>query len=96
MSIFFVAASGSKIVGFIIANRNKSLSKTEIENIFVTPDFRRQGIGRDLVRKIVEISKLDHCQFISVLTPPADIAAIRTYEKAGFAKGEVFLWLDIA
>ncbi len=93
---FFVATSGNEIVGFIIANRNMSLSKTEIENIFVKPDFRRQGIGSDLAKKVVESAKSDKYQFISVLTPPGDIAAVKTYEEAGFAKGETFLWLDIA
>lgn len=93
---FFVASSSNEIVGFIIANCNKSLSKAEIENIYVRPDFRRQGIGASLARKVVETAKQDQYQFISVLTPPSDIAAIKTYEEAGFAKGETFLWLDIA
>ena len=93
---FFVAQVDGEIAGFIIANLNKSLSKTEIENIFVRPDFRRQGIGTSLVEKVVEVAKLNRYQFISVLTPPDDAAAIKTYEKAGFTKGETFLWLDIA
>lgn len=31
---------------------------------------------------------------MSVLTPPGDVSAIKTYEKAGFTAGETFLWLD--
>lgn len=93
---FFVAQVGGEIAGFIIANLNKSLSKTEIENIFVRPDFRRQGIGASLAKKVVEVAKLNKYQFISVLIPPDDVAALKTYEEAGFTKGETFLWLDIA
>jgi ribosomal protein S18 acetylase RimI-like enzyme len=93
---FFVAQVDGEIAGFIIANLNKSLSKTEIENVFVRADFRRLGIGASLARKVVEVAKLNKYQFISVLTPPDDIAAIKTYEEAGFTKGETFLWLDIA
>jgi ribosomal protein S18 acetylase RimI-like enzyme len=93
---FFVAQVDGEIAGFIIANLNKSLSKTEIENVFVRADFRRQGIGASLARKVVEVAKLNKYQFISVLTPPDDIAAIKTYEGVGFTKGETFLWLDIA
>lgn len=92
---FFVAVLGNEIVGFIIANCNKSLSKAQIENIFVRPDYRRQGIGSSLTSKVVEAAKLGQYKFISVLTPPSDIAAIKTYKEAGFAKGETFLWLDI-
>lgn len=91
---FFVAVSGDEIVGFIIANINNSLSKVLIENIFVRPDFRGQGIGSRLAKKIIDRAKANRHQFIAVLTPPDDIAAIKTYEKAGFSKGEVFLWLD--
>jgi ribosomal protein S18 acetylase RimI-like enzyme len=92
---FLVAMSGNDIAGFIIANLNKSLSKVLIENIFVSPDFRGQGIGSGLAKKIVEAAKSDKYQFISALTPLDDIAAIKAYESAGFSKGEAFLWLDI-
>lgn len=93
---FFVAELQNKVAGFIIANCNKSLSKTLIENIFVKPDQRGKGIGSQLARKVIDTAKSEQYQFISVLTPPDDIAAIKTYEKAGFTKGETFLWLDIA
>jgi ribosomal protein S18 acetylase RimI-like enzyme len=92
---FFVAVSKDEVAGFIIANVNKSLSKVLIENIFVRPDFRGQGIGSRLAKKIVEVARQDKRQFIAVLTPPDDVAAIKTYESAGFSKGETFLWLDI-
>lgn len=91
---FFVAVLRDEIVGFVIVNLNKSLSKALIENIFVKPDFRGQGIGTRLVRIAIDMAKSDHYQFISVLTPPDDTAAVRTYEKAGFSKGDIFLWLD--
>ena len=91
---FFVAVSNTEIVGFIIANCNKSLGKVLVENIFVKPKFRGQGIGTNLARKVIETAKEDRYQFISVLTPPSDVAAIKAYKKAGFSKGETFLWLD--
>jgi len=94
--LFFVAQVDGEIAGFIIANLNESLSKAEIENIFVSPVFRRQGIGVSLAKKVAEVARLNQYQFISVLTPLDDIAAIKTYEQAGFKKGETFLWLDIA
>jgi len=93
---FFVAQVDSEIAGFIIANLNKSLRKTEIENIFVKPNFRHRGIGTSLAKKVVEVAKLNKYQFVSVLTPLDDIAAIKTYEEAGFTRGETFLWLAIA
>jgi len=93
---FFVATLDTEIVGFVIANCNKSLSKVLIENIFVKSEFRGQGTGTNLAKKVIESAKVDQYQFISVLTPPGDIAAVKAYEKAGFTKGETFLWLDVA
>lgn len=93
---FLVAISGKEIVGFIIVNLNKNLRKALIENIFVKPGFRKRGIGLNLTKKVIERAKSDQYQFISVLTPPDDIAAINTYQRAGFSKGETFLWLDVA
>jgi ribosomal protein S18 acetylase RimI-like enzyme len=93
---FFVAVSGVEVVGFIIANLNRSLSKVLIENIFVKPAFRGRGIGSNLAKRVIECAKSDQYQFVSVLTPPDDVAAIKTYETAGFSKGEIFLWLDVA
>lgn len=93
--IFLVAISGDEIVGFVIVNLNKSLSKALIENIFVVPNFRGQGIGSRLARGAIDAAKSDRYQFIAVLTPPDDEAAIRAYKAAGFSKGGTFLWLDI-
>ena len=91
---FFVAATKDGLVGFVIANLNRSLSKALIENIFVNPEFRGQGIGTSLAKRVIDTAKANNYRFISVLTPPDDIPAIKTYEKAGFSKGDVFLWLD--
>lgn len=92
--IILVAEVGNKVVGFVIVNCNQPLSKAEIENIYVHPAKRRQGIGSQLVRAALAEAKKRSYEFISVLTPPNDIAAIKTYENAGFVKGKMFLWLD--
>lgn len=89
-----VAIHDGEIAGFIIANCNLPLSKVLIENVFVRPAMRRYGIGTQLVQEVLGRAKTSGFQFVSVLTPPSDVAAIKTYEKAGFSAGETFLWLD--
>lgn len=91
---FLTAVFNKEIVGFVIVNLNKSLSKALIENIFVKPDFRGRGIGTTLAETVIKRAKNERFQFIAVLTPTDDIPAIKTYGKAGFSKGETFLWLD--
>lgn len=92
--IILVAEVDQEIVGFIVANCNKPLSKALIENIYVQPAHRRQGIGTALVQDLIKEAGARGHEYIAVLTPPDDIPAIKTYQKAGFIPGETFLWLD--
>ncbi|HEU5187398.1 MAG TPA: GNAT family N-acetyltransferase [Candidatus Saccharimonadales bacterium] len=92
--ITLVAEVGREIVGFIIANCNKPLSKALIENIYVHPNNRGHGIGAGLVQALIAEAKNRGYEYIAVLTPPDDAPAIKTYQKAGFVSGETFLWLD--
>ncbi|HEU5122082.1 MAG TPA: GNAT family N-acetyltransferase [Candidatus Saccharimonadales bacterium] len=92
--IILVAEVGQEITGFIIANCNKPLSKALIENIYVQPAYRGQGIGTALVQALIKEAKTRGYEYIAVLTPPDDTPAIKTYEKVGFMPGETFLWLD--
>ncbi len=83
------------IVGFIIVNCNRPLSKALIENIYVRPDMRKQGIATALVKAAIgKVNDMGY-EFMSVLTSPEDLPAIHTYEAAGFARGNEFLWLDL-
>ena len=92
--IMLVAEVDGGIDGFIIASCNKALSKVLIENIYVRPIKRGQGIGIKLVKSVVAEIKKRGYEYVAVLTPPDDIPAIKTYQKAGFVSGETFLWLD--
>jgi phosphinothricin acetyltransferase len=92
---FLVAVLDKEVAGFVIVNLNKSLRKALVENIFVKADLRGQGIGSLLIKHVVETARSDGYDFISALIPPDDIAALQTYQKAGFSQGETFLWGDI-
>lgn len=92
--ILIAETSRHELIGFIIVNCNAPLRKAQIENIYVHPDKRGQNTGTRLVLAALEEAKKRGYEFISVLIPPDATPAIRTYEKAGFIKGEEFLWLD--
>ncbi len=93
--IFLVASQNNHIVGFTIVNCNRALSKALIENVFVTPKARGHGIGMRLVESSLTIIREQGYRYISTLISPDNIAAIKTYEKVGFQKGNTFLWLDL-
>lgn len=50
--LVLVAAEDSEVLGFLIANR--ATEEWELENIAVSPKARRRGIGRALMRVLIE------------------------------------------
>ena len=51
-----IASDGNKIVGFITAISDKTLS-AYIPLLEVLPEYRKQGIGRELVKRMLELLK---------------------------------------
>lgn len=89
-----VAEIEGNIAGFIIGNCNKSLRKVLIENLYVHPTYRRQGIGSKLAQALINEAGVQGYEYLAALVPPDDKAAIKTYQKVGFTPGEQFLWFD--
>ena len=91
---FFVALVDSQIVGYIMCRIETGLStikkfsiarKGHIISIAVRPNYRRIGIGKALVSKILEIAlpayKAEEC-FLEVR--PSNKEALYLYKKFGF------------
>ena len=63
----FCALDNNKIIGFVLfsdTNRNFDLFEKPgiyVHDIFVYPDFRRQGIGGQLMEIILEIGRKKNC-----------------------------------
>ena len=82
---YIVAKLGNgEIVGFagILIN----LDVVEIMNIVVRKSYRCQGIGKKLLKKIIEISKETNLESINLEVNCNNIPAIKLYEKSGFQK----------
>lgn len=90
---FIVADSESKVVGYIMCRlefgfsdlrRFRMLKKGHIVSVAVLPDFRRHGIGRELVvsaLKALELHGAEEC-FLEVRT--ANEEGVRLYKQMGF------------
>lgn len=90
-----VAEDAGELVGFTIANVNATLQKAIIENLFVSPAYRGKGMGGELVRYLCDVLTTTYrCSYIVSLVPPDAMGALQTYQQAGFAKGNTFVWLD--
>lgn len=55
-----------------------------ILNLAVSPEARRQGIGRTLVEKTLKTAKSRQCQSAWLEVRPSNLAAIALYQSQGF------------
>jgi lactoylglutathione lyase len=56
----------------------------ELKSIAVLPDFRRRGVGRALVERVVAVCRGEGARALTVTTATADIDNIRFYQRCGF------------
>lgn len=59
-----------------------------IENVITHPDYRRRGLGTQVLRHAVDIAWEHHCYKVMLLTGRKDAVVWRFYEQAGFVRGE--------
>lgn len=63
-----------------------------VENIFVSPQFREQGVAKKLLDSAMDTIGSMSCEYVCALMD--DDKAIKFYESNGFKKGRNFEWLD--
>jgi ribosomal protein S18 acetylase RimI-like enzyme len=86
----FVARLAGMVVGYVVVGLDDYRSKRfglrwgNLISLAVDPDYHHRGIGKALVARAVEWFRAQGCQYVEVTTDQNNIAAIRTYEGAGF------------
>ena len=73
-----------QIAGFIVARAVGP--EWEIENIAVAPDFRRQGIGRQLVAAVIAQARQEDAAAIYLEVRESNTAARGLYSSFGFVE----------
>ena len=81
-SLYFVAKKHNEILGFVGILINVDF--TEITNIVVKKDFRKSGIGKMLLEKIIEETKKKNKDIIYLEVNENNKSAINLYEKYKF------------
>ena len=84
LSFWLVAVEGDKVAGYV--GSQSVMGESDMMNVAVHPDFRRQGVAEKLVLELVAaLAKNDnHCLTLEVRA--SNVSAISLYEKLGFAQ----------
>ena len=81
--LFLVALLNDIIVGYVIGviRRNRI---GHVVNIAVDSQFRRKGIGTELMKKLIELFKNREVELVRLEVRISNIPARKLYEKLGF------------
>ena len=84
LSYWLVAMDGEKLVGYV--GSQTVLGETDMMNVAVCPDYRRQGIAEGLILALIADLKAreSHCLTLEVRDSNAFARAL--YEKLGFSE----------
>ena len=84
LALWLVAVEGGTVAGYV--GSQTVCNETDMMNVAVTADFRRRGIGEQLVTALVEELKTidSHCLTLEVRA--SNTSAQAMYEKLGFAE----------
>jgi len=55
-----------------------------VEELYVIPELRGQGIGRVLLREVMEVARAEGATYMELGTSQDDTAAVALYESEGF------------
>lgn len=83
-SLFFVAVSENKVLGYIILLQSVRIAKIRLYSIAVHPEARKNHIGQDLLDYTFQIVKTLNKNGMYLEVRESNQSAIRFYEKNGF------------
>ena len=84
LSLWLVAMDGDRLTGYV--GSQSVLGETDMMNIAVHPDFRRQGIAEQLVVRLVEELKNRGNHSLMLEVRVSNVPARRLYDKLGFTQ----------
>ena len=83
LSCWLVALDGETVAGYV--GSQTVLDETDMMNIAVHPDFRRQGIARALIAELTAKAGENKLAFVTLEVRESNAPAIALYTGAGFA-----------
>ncbi len=89
------AEYGGKLVGFVLTAFHRPTRKVTWENMLVLPDFRRKGVGEELITQMRASLKEKHGEvYLHFLVKTKNAAGVEYFTNRGFNAGHEFVWFD--
>ncbi|RIA08427.1 spermine/spermidine N-acetyltransferase [Flavobacteriaceae bacterium MAR_2010_72] len=91
-SFFYFVFSDNMLAGYFKLNQKEAQTEPlgdkalELERIYVTDDFQKQGIGAKILQEVIEMAKQKHMDYLWLGVWEHNTAAMRFYERNGFEK----------
>ena len=82
LALWLVAVDGDTVAGYV--GSQTVMDETDMMNISVHPDYRRQGIAQMLADRLVEELKTVGSRALTLEVRASNVPAISLYEKLGF------------
>ena len=85
-SIALVAAADNMVTGYLLGSLGEGSRNpgAKLESMFVKPEYRRKGIGHQLVAAFLEWAWAHGALRVTVSVAPGNSAAVELYRKLGF------------
>ena len=81
---WLVAVDGDRVAGYV--GSQTVMDETDMMNIAVHPDYRRQGVAEALVQTLVSDLKARGSRCLTLEVRASNVPAQRLYEKLGFSQ----------
>lgn len=82
LSLWFVAMEGDTVVGYV--GSQTVIDESDVMNIAVHPDYRRQGIGEALLETLADALREKGSRGLTLEARVSNTPAVSLYKKAGF------------
>ena len=82
LALWIVADDDGKVLGYV--GSQTVMGETDMMNIAVHPDCRKQGVASGLILRLIEELKLRGSHCLSLEVRASNAPAIALYEKLGF------------
>ncbi len=84
LAIYFIALCDGEVVGYI--GCWQIINEGHITNVAVKPDFRRLGIAKELISRLIQMLRDNDFIYLTLEVRRSNTSAIQLYESFGFAQ----------